>query len=241
MPQGLIDNAALIRYNNFMSATVPEIIKKRHAKAASDPVGLDLCIQSDGDTPLHVQVRNGLRARIIERYAPGDPFYSEQALERCLPVSKITIRRALDDLGREGLLIRQRGRTTRVGAIRERALVEASPEAAQPSSAPVARTSPRFKAVGVCVPAFVPGYVSQEIDAISRACSILGVASVYLHITDAESASTAFANLPYGPDEMAFVLFCNTETTTFLYFALRGRGYRAVAIDRLPLICHAHS
>jgi len=219
-----------------MIATLSEANRrKRSLPRAVLPV-LGVRVDKEGDVPLHVQVRNGLRTVIVNHFEAGDEFYTEQALERELPVSKITIRRALDDLGREGLLVRQRGRSSRVGATQATRSADASPttQPATLASSPTPAPGIRTKLIGVCVPAFAPGYVSQEIDAISRACAHFGVASQYFHIPNAEAASTAFRDIPMSPDDMSFILFCNTDIMNLLYFGLQGKGYRIVSIDSAP-------
>ena len=57
------------------------------------------------------EVRDRLRELIDER-APGDPMPSERSLCEHLGVSRPTVRAAIDDLARDGLLVRQHGRGT---------------------------------------------------------------------------------------------------------------------------------
>ncbi len=67
------------------------------------------------DAPLYRLVADRIRRDILSgSIAPGDPIASEQQLVAAHGVSRITIRRALDELSREGLLERRQGRTTRV-------------------------------------------------------------------------------------------------------------------------------
>lgn len=71
-------------------------------------------IQEIGDvTPLHHKVYVILRQQIADGHYPSDkPIPSEQELSAIFEVSRITIRRALDRLQREGLVTRSRGRGT---------------------------------------------------------------------------------------------------------------------------------
>lgn len=61
--------------------------------------------------PRYEQVKAELRRLIREgKFSPGDRMYSENELIELYGISNTTARRVLNDLGREGLLIRQRGR-----------------------------------------------------------------------------------------------------------------------------------
>lgn len=61
--------------------------------------------------PLYVQVREQLRDELAA-LPPGTLIPTESRLEERFSVSRITIRRAIDDLVLEGLLVRQQGRGT---------------------------------------------------------------------------------------------------------------------------------
>ena len=70
---------------------------------------------AEGPTPLYMRVQSALRQDIRHgRLAPGTALPSEKELELTHGVSRITVRRALDELEREGLVIRTRGRPARV-------------------------------------------------------------------------------------------------------------------------------
>jgi GntR family transcriptional regulator len=57
------------------------------------------------------EVRDRLR-ELIDVRGPGDPMPSERSLCEHLGVSRPTVRAAIDDLARDGLLVRQHGRGT---------------------------------------------------------------------------------------------------------------------------------
>lgn len=61
--------------------------------------------------PLYVQVRERLRAE-LNRIEEGEPIPVEAELEKRFGVSRITIRRAVEELASEGLLLRQQGKGT---------------------------------------------------------------------------------------------------------------------------------
>jgi len=61
--------------------------------------------------PLYTQVRETLRARILDGgYAPGSQIPSESELGAMFSVSRITVRQALGDLQKEGLIFRIHGK-----------------------------------------------------------------------------------------------------------------------------------
>jgi GntR family transcriptional regulator len=74
---------------------------------------LSLAVDRTTPIPLHYQLRQQLRALIQHgALAPGTLLPSELQLMQRAGVSRYTVRQALDDLVREGLLVRQRGRGT---------------------------------------------------------------------------------------------------------------------------------
>ena len=66
-------------------------------------------------TPLYHQIYMILRNKILNReFVEGDLLPSEVETSRTYDVSRITAKRALNDLAEEGLVVRERGRGTRV-------------------------------------------------------------------------------------------------------------------------------
>jgi GntR family transcriptional regulator len=65
--------------------------------------------------PMYAQIKNELRARILDgRYTPHERLPSESELITLFGVSRITVRQALGDLQREGLLFKIHGKGTYV-------------------------------------------------------------------------------------------------------------------------------
>jgi len=65
--------------------------------------------------PLYVQLRTIIKNRILDgTYAYGDLIPSESEFERQHNISRITVRRAISDLEKEGYVIRSRGKGTHV-------------------------------------------------------------------------------------------------------------------------------
>jgi GntR family transcriptional regulator len=61
--------------------------------------------------PLYVQIREHLRSE-LDQIEAGTPIPTEVELGKRFRVSRITVRRAIEDLVAEGLLVRQQGRGT---------------------------------------------------------------------------------------------------------------------------------
>jgi GntR family transcriptional regulator len=65
--------------------------------------------------PLHYQIRQILTEELDRAvWAPGETLPSEPALAQRFGVSRMTVRQALRDLAERGLVLRQRGKATRV-------------------------------------------------------------------------------------------------------------------------------
>lgn len=63
-----------------------------------------------GPVPLYYQLEQRLRTRIVaDEFAPGSALPTEDQICREYKVSRITVRRALDELQRQGLVERRRG------------------------------------------------------------------------------------------------------------------------------------
>ncbi len=69
------------------------------------------------DIPLYAQLREILRAEITAM-EPGDSISPEPDLQARFRVSRITLRKAVDELVTEGLLVRQQGRGTFVQKVK---------------------------------------------------------------------------------------------------------------------------
>lgn len=82
-------------------------------------LGVDAALlNGDLPTPLYHQVYLVLRERIQSGdYRPGDTLPGEQELARAFDVSRITVKRALNELAANSLVSRHRGRGTIVGDV----------------------------------------------------------------------------------------------------------------------------
>ncbi len=69
----------------------------------------------DRSIPLYYQLENILREKIrLGEYRPGDPFPTEDQLVQSYRLSRITVRKALSALEKDGLIERKRGKGSRV-------------------------------------------------------------------------------------------------------------------------------
>ena len=67
---------------------------------------------ADGEGPRYRQIARALQAEIEQSLRPGDPIGTEAELELRFGVSRITIRRAIDELVHDDLLVRRQGSGT---------------------------------------------------------------------------------------------------------------------------------
>ena len=96
----------------FRAVGREETRKARDARGYSE-----LALQDDGSTigfkPLYAQVKDQLIRRLVDgTWQPGMNIPSEQELARQLSVSQGTVRKALDSMTSENLLVRRQGRGT---------------------------------------------------------------------------------------------------------------------------------
>ena len=76
---------------------------------------VNVTIDRDSPVPLYHQLAGQLSAAVADgRLQPGDPFENELALTERLGLSRPTVRRAIQELVDQGLLVRRRGLGTRV-------------------------------------------------------------------------------------------------------------------------------
>lgn len=68
-------------------------------------------VTPESPLPLYTQIKNALRSGILDgRYAPHSRMPSESELQAMFEVSRITIRQALGDLQKEGLIFKVHGK-----------------------------------------------------------------------------------------------------------------------------------
>ena len=86
-----------------------------------DNANLQGLLRRDLHTPLYHQLRQLLREQIQRgELRDGQQLPREEDLAKRLGISRVTVRLALAELAEEGLLVRQRGRGTRITSGRSR-------------------------------------------------------------------------------------------------------------------------
>ncbi|SND02768.1 GntR family transcriptional regulator [Streptococcus pneumoniae] len=77
--------------------------------------------------PKYQYIKDELKNKIISgQFSSGDKFYTEAELISMYDVSSITVVRALNDLAKDGYIVRQQGKGTFVSRARKHKLVEFS-------------------------------------------------------------------------------------------------------------------
>lgn len=171
-------------------------------------------LQSRQESPLHFQVRQTLRSVIENHFDDGQQFWTESELIEKLGVSRITVRRALDDLTREGILNRQRAKGSFVR-----------------KSAPVVPATKPFH-IGMLAPNCGSAFIIALLQQISLA-STTQKQHFTIHLCDdGQSISEMLCQLERGADDEALLLVgTQYHIAQQLYDTLRERSYRIVCVD----------
>ncbi len=181
-------------------------------------------LANGSDLPLYVQLRNALRVQIQTDFKAEEPFYSEMMLTAGLPVSQMTVRRALSDLVTEGLVRREKGRGTIVeGAnARTRALA-----ATQPRTSPPAE---RLQTT-IIMPNVSSEYPFLIVDQFTRQCAARHMRLNLVHSKSDGAVESTLKQITGSPELERIVLFESADMTQKLFDALSSAGYRTVAVD----------
>ena len=168
-----------------------------------------------GKAPLHARVREQLRELALRQFKDGDRFFSEPLLIERLGVSQGTIRRAMGDLAREGLLIRK-----------------------VPSGTFVSKPAARALAVEVFMPQWESPFLMAILEQLSRRCRALKQPLRVHHTHGGETIEAALLQVGDSPGSSRVILLGETpQSARALYAALSKRGYRVVNIDTLMPSC----
>ncbi|MEO7715666.1 MAG: substrate-binding domain-containing protein [Capsulimonas sp.] len=167
-------------------------------------------ISKDRGAPLHMQVRGVLRDIIENQCVDGQAFWTETMLMDKLNVSRATVRKALADLTREGLLVRKAALGTTV------------------SKKMVANT------LGVFVHQYNSDYQSELLQACADECRKRGLQMLPYYTHNGDQVSSAFERVKLPPHQQRLVIIGETAGFTGqLYKALEECGYRAIVIDSI--------
>ncbi len=194
----------------------------------------NLSLEVRSDRPLYAQLVDHLRVLVDTHFGDGDLFYSEKTLLERLPVSQITIQRALRELTAEGLLVPGRGRGT---TIRKKARLDA-PVPTRPSLS-AGRTAKRQerlakKILGIFLPQRLLSASEHSLALMSefqRQGDVQGIEVRFHDTSDTTRLSQIFRSVSGNPEEEAFVFHTPSDLTHLLYHALANRGYRSVAME----------
>lgn len=177
-----------------------------------------LILDADRDMPLHAQLRRALRAIIDEQCVDGQKFFTEPQLIERLKVSQSTVRRALLDLARDGVLHR---------LVAKGSFVQ--------KSGP--KSSAAFR-VTVYVPEWNSEFLMAMLEALSGECKRVGWRFRVRHTHQGEGGGGGIKErgraMEGGPGEEGIILLANEPRATLdLSEVFAERSYRVVNIDTL--------
>ncbi len=189
-----------------------------------------LTIDRTSHQPLYAQINEQLCKLIDQFFLPGDAFYSEQAITRALGVSRITIRRVIDDMDREGRVIRQPGRKALVagGSLRR---YDSTSRMAKYSTSYVVRKY-HIRSIVLVGLTWKSEFVLDVVDKLTNACKLRGL-EVRVRMIAPDELDSFTAGIHGRPEDEAYLLFVGSRLGKSLYNNLRSRGFRTVAIDTM--------
>jgi len=165
------------------------------------------------ELPLHAQVRRALKVAIDDHFDDGQQFWTESALVAQLGLSQITVRRALQDLSREGVLERRRALGSFVRKDKKKAVAS----------------------VGVFLPAYDATFFASMLDYWSVLLRSTQRQLHVYHTHRGETTAEAYAHLQGTPESEGIILFSNSpQVTQELFSVLNERSFRVVSVDTAP-------
>lgn len=171
-----------------------------------------IVIDAAREMPLHAQTRRALRAAIDEHFEDGQQFWTEAALIQRLQVSQITVRRALQDLSREGVLQRRAAKGSFV--------LKGAPARAAALT------------VGIFIPEWNSDFLMAMLEHIAGVCREEGHRLQVYHTYKGEKTADVYRQMERSPQEEGVILLANpAPMTRELHRALAGRGYRTVNVE----------
>lgn len=174
--------------------------------------------ENGAEAPLHLQVRQALRGLIDDHFDDGQQFWTEGVLIERLGVSRITVRRALDDLTREGMLARYRARGTFVRKS------DGAPEAEPTRAAP--------PHIGVFLPDGDSPFLSGLLEQVGLVGEQEHMRLSIFPYRRGQSGAHSVQRVGFGPDEISILLLgLQFNAVQEVYDALREASYRVVCVD----------
>ncbi len=178
-----------------------------------DILGRSIVDQRRG-SPLHVQVRRTLKALIDERFEHGQLFWPEKQIAERLGVSRGTIRQALGDLTREGLLLRQHA----IGSF-----------VCKNAAASIALTT-----VSLFISHYESDFLKEMLAQLAAACRNRRLRMEVYDTQKGELISNMYRQVERPPTEQGVILMLEPRATLELYTAFNDRNYRTVSIEPTP-------
>jgi len=168
-------------------------------------------IDRSRDTPLHAQLRRAMYAFIEEEFEHGQQFWTEQALIQKLDVSQITVRRALNDLVRDGVLLRRVAK----GAI----VLKEKP-------------SQSDYRVNVVIPNYNSDTLSSLLENVASVCQERDRKMNVCYFPQGSEVTAIMRRLELGPEGERILLLANPpDSMNTLLDVLGERGYGVVAVE----------
>jgi LacI family transcriptional regulator len=166
-------------------------------------------IDSERDMPLHLQVQHLLRGAINDHFQDGQPFWPELLLMEKLGVSRNTVRQALSELTREGILLQQSTKTRLV--------------------------SKATTQVGIFLQVYNSDFRADLLHYIARVChDERGCEFKIFYTTQLDKVLENFFNLGLSEHKIRLLLFDGAKNNNWLQERLSARGYRTVMMDTCP-------
>ena len=178
------------------------------------PTAEDLSVDRRHGAPKHVQVERALRQLIERHFADGDAFFTEAQLVERIGVSRPTVRQALAELTRDGLLLRRPSVGTTVVKV--------------PSGASPAKT----RHVGVTLAQFDSEYLAMLLQQLMGECRRRNLELHPYYFRRSESAErVARQIIVRSPAEERIIAI----GSPLLLGWLAEHGYHTVCIERPDL------
>lgn len=189
---------------------------KRPSANIPNPPSVDfldrLILDANRDMPLHAQLRRALRVIIDEHCVDGQKFFTEPQLIKYLNVSQSTVRRALLDLARDGLLDRRVAKGSFIRKLNRKSTIQYT--------------------VNVFLPEWNSEFLMTILEALSNECKRLEY-RFHIHYThQGEDTAKSYRSVEDGPEESGIILLSNEPRATLdLHESFSERHYRVVNID----------
>lgn len=168
----------------------------------------DLIMDRRRSAPMHVQVEQALRQIIEQHFADGDAFFTEAQLVERIGVSRPTVRQALAQLTRDGLLLRRPS----IGTTVVKSQANVSPAKTQH--------------VGVVLAEFDSEYLVMLLQQIMIECRRRNFELHSYYVHQGESAERAAQQITRGPEDVRIIVIA-----PLLLKWLGEHGYHTVCIE----------